>query len=84
MKTSSTAGCSGFHRMNLHRREAMRIGFCSALGLSMADLLKHEARATVEPGFFKEGKAKSIIHLHLPGGMAQQESWDPKPELVGW
>ncbi|WP_395741582.1 DUF1501 domain-containing protein [Prosthecobacter sp.] len=80
MNAPSTTGCSGFRQMNLRRREAMRIGFCSALGLSMADLLKHEARATVEPGFFKEGKAKSIIHLHLPGGMAQQESWDPKPE----
>ena len=66
--------------MNFQRREAMRIGVCSALGLSMADLLIHEARAIVEPGFFKEGKAKSIIHLNLPGGMSQQESWDPKPE----
>lgn len=80
MKPFTSAGCSGFRQMNFQRREAMRIGVCSALGLSMADLLKHEARATVEPGFFKEGKAKSIIHLNLPGGMSQQESWDPKPE----
>ena len=21
-----------------------------------------------------------MIQIHLPGGMAQQESWDPKPE----
>ena len=34
----------------------------------------------IEPGSVKEGRAKSVIHLHLPGGMAQQESWDPKPE----
>ncbi len=80
MKSSPSSGCLGFRQMNLQRREAMRIGFCGALGLSMAELLKHEARATVEPGFFKEGRAKSIIHLNLPGGMAQQESWDPKPE----
>jgi hypothetical protein len=80
MKSSPSGGCSSFRQMNLQRREAMRIGFCGALGLSMAELLKHEARATVEPGFFKEGRAKSIIHLNLPGGMAQQESWDPKPE----
>lgn len=58
----------------------MRIGFCGALGLGLSDLLQHEARAVVKPGFFKEGKAKSIIHLHLPGAMSQQESWDPKPE----
>jgi hypothetical protein len=80
MKSSPSGGCSSFRQMNLQRREAMRIGFCGALGLSMAELLKHEALATVEPGFFKEGRAKSIIHLNLPGGMAQQESWDPKPE----
>ena len=61
----------------------MRIGFCSALGLGMPDLLQHEARAAAVPGMFKEGKAKSVIHLHLPGGMSQQESWDPKPEAPG-
>jgi Protein of unknown function (DUF1501) len=79
-------GCAGFHQLNLNlnlqRRDAMRIGFCGALGLSLSDLLKHEARAAIEPGFFKEGKAKSVIHLHLPGGMSQQESWDPKPEAA--
>jgi len=64
----------------MKRRDAIRIGFCGALGLSMADLFRAQARAAVEPGFFKEGKAKSVIHLHLPGGMSQQESWDPKPE----
>jgi hypothetical protein len=28
---------------------------------------------------FLEAKAESVIHLYLPGGMAHQESWDPKP-----
>lgn len=28
---------------------------------------------------FIEAKAKSVIHIYLPGGMAHQESWDPKP-----
>lgn len=83
MNKSVPTGCSGFHRMQVSRREAIRIGFCAALGLSMSDLLRHEAKASVLPGAFKEGKAKSIIHLHLPGGMAQQESWDPKPEAPG-
>ncbi len=75
-----TLGCQGFRHFNLQRRDALRMGFCGALGISLSDLLQHEALATVEPGFFKEGKAKSIIHLNLPGGMSQQESWDPKPE----
>ncbi|MEL6898851.1 MAG: DUF1501 domain-containing protein, partial [Planctomycetota bacterium] len=28
---------------------------------------------------FVEAKAKSVIHIYLPGGMAHQESFDPKP-----
>lgn len=63
------------HRMN--RRTAMQIGFCSTLGLSMGDLL----RAEVKPGG-KPAAAKSVIHLQLPGGLAAQESWDPKPEAA--
>ncbi|HAV33630.1 MAG TPA: DUF1501 domain-containing protein, partial [Planctomycetaceae bacterium] len=27
----------------------------------------------------KEGSAKSVIFIFLPGGMAHQESFDPKP-----
>jgi hypothetical protein len=27
----------------------------------------------------KNAKAKSLIHVYLPGGMATQEAWDPKP-----
>jgi hypothetical protein len=37
-----------------------------------------EGRAD-ETGPSTFGKAKSIIHIFLPGGMAQQESFDPKP-----
>ena len=80
MKYTVQSGCSGFQQLQLRRRDAIRIGFCGALGLSLSDLLQHEARAMVEPGAFKEGRARSVIHLHLPGGISQQESWDPKPE----
>ena len=59
----------------MNRRSAMQIGFCGSLGLSMADLL----RAAESPAV-KAAPAKSVIHLQLPGGMASQESWDPKPE----
>jgi len=75
------------HRKDPHilldRREAIRAGFCAALGIGMPDILRHEARAAVQPGAFQEGKAKSVIHLHLPGGMSHQESFDPKPEAPG-
>ncbi|HEX4142944.1 MAG TPA: DUF1501 domain-containing protein [Pirellulales bacterium] len=72
-------GCPGFQQLRICRRSALQIGFCGALGLSLGDLLRGEARAAAEDSK-GEGPAKSIIHLHLPGGMAQQESWDPKPE----
>ncbi len=31
------------------------------------------------PAASKEGTAKSVIHIFLPGGMAHQETFDPKP-----
>jgi hypothetical protein len=27
----------------------------------------------------REGPAKSVIFIYLPGGSAHQETWDPKP-----
>jgi len=84
MNIIRNTGCSGFQKINeLGRRDLMRIGFCTALGLGIPDLLRHEARAAATLDTFKEGKAKSVIHLHLPGGMSHQESWDPKPEAPG-
>src|SRR5207244_1806145 len=35
------------------------------------------AEAKAMPG--KEAKAQSVIHIYLPGGMAHQDSFDPKP-----
>ncbi|MEM0969170.1 MAG: DUF1501 domain-containing protein [Verrucomicrobiota bacterium] len=67
--------CGGF----LQRREFMQVGFAGGLGLSLPELLKTEARAAAKDYPTREGVAKSIIHIYLPGGMAHQESWDPKP-----
>src|SRR4051794_20487856 len=57
------------------RRDVLCVGFAGALGLTLADLFRLQA---AEPRG-KEGKAKSLIHIYLPGGMAHQESFDPKP-----
>jgi len=66
------------------------VGF---LGLSLEGLLRNEARAVDSIGGrpSKEGKAKSLIHIFLPGGMAHQDTFDPKPLApvdyrgeVGW
>ncbi len=61
------------------RRDFLQVGFASGLGLTLPDLLKNEASAAAKFYESKEGVAKSIIHIYLNGGIAHQESWDPKP-----
>jgi hypothetical protein len=62
------------------RREFIRVGVVGSLGLTLGDMLALEARADLKHYVSKEGVAKSVIQIVLPGGMAHQESWDPKPE----
>ncbi len=61
------------------RRDFMQVGFAAGLGLTLPELLKTEARGAAKFYESKEGVAKSLIHIYLPGGMAHQETWDPKP-----
>ena len=63
----------------LSRRGVLRVGFLGGLGLSLADMLRFEALAEQKHYDSKEGTAKSVIFIFLPGGMAHQESFDPKP-----
>ena len=58
----------------MERRNFIQLGSLGVLGLTVEDILA--AEHTWSPS--KEGKAKNIIHIYLPGGMAHQESWDPK------
>lgn len=78
-------GCgSPDHWKPASRREFLYVGLLGGLGLTlgqyfgmrpaMAGDLTAEDLAPA-----KEGAAKSVIHIFLPGGMAAQESWDPKP-----
>lgn len=64
----------------LSRRSFLTVGAVGGMGLTLADLLSvREARADLKHYDFIEAKAKSCIHIYLPGGMAHQESFDPKP-----
>src|SRR5262245_5257668 len=56
------------------RRTFLQVGAVTGLGLTLDGVL----RAQPYP-VSKEGKAKSVIHIFLPGGSAHQDSWDPKP-----
>lgn len=70
-----TSHCSGF----LARREFLQVGLLGGLGLTLPELMKMEARAEAKAYATRDGVAKAVIHIYLPGGMAHQESWDPKP-----
>jgi hypothetical protein len=72
------SGCSGAVKCSFRasRREFLAVGALGALGVTLADLLAVEA---AQSDGIPAPKAKGIIHIFLPGGMAQQESFDPKP-----
>src|SRR5262245_50426631 len=65
----------------MSRREALRVGGASLLGLTLGDLLALKAKAAEGaatlggPGF---GRAKSVILLYLQGGPSHLDLWDPK------
>jgi uncharacterized protein (DUF1501 family) len=64
----------------LSRRGFLTVGALGTFGLTVADLLQvRTARAEQKHYDFLDAKADSVIHVFLPGGMAHQESWDPKP-----
>src|SRR5262249_25394139 len=69
----------GRHRMRtcqgVSRRALLQAGALSAVGLSMADLLRLRAAGLTAPG----GTAKSVLVLWLWGGPAPLDTWDPKP-----
>ncbi|QDT29325.1 hypothetical protein Enr10x_46770 [Gimesia panareensis] len=65
-------GCSDFRK--LPRREFLKAGGLGLTGLTLAELLRHEAHAG--PTARKE---HSVIILWMRGGPSQHETWDPKP-----
>ena len=61
------------------RRGFLQVGLLGGLGLTLPQFLKMEAKGAQKDYKTREGVAKSVIQIFLPGGMAHQESWDPKP-----
>ena len=61
------------------RREFLYVGMLGGLGLSLPGFLQQQAQAAQKFYETKQGPAKGIINIFLPGGMAHQESFDPKP-----
>ena len=62
------------------RRDFLHVGFVGGIGLTLTDFLRiKQARADQKFYQSKEGTAKSVIFIFMPGGMCQQETFDPKP-----
>ena len=58
----------------MNRRDFIALGTTGLVGASLVDVMAAKHPWSVS----KEGKAKNVINIFLPGGMAHQESWDPK------
>src|SRR5882757_10325854 len=74
--------CSGpVYPTAFGRRSFIQVGILGGVGLTLAGLLRAgEVRNAGGAPRKAEGKARSVIQIILPGGLASQESWDPKPE----
>ncbi|MCY2965608.1 MAG: DUF1501 domain-containing protein [Planctomycetota bacterium] len=62
------------------RREWLRVGGLSMLGLTLPQLLAAQAAPTAQPADGMFGRAKNVLYVWLQGGPPQHETWDPKPE----
>ncbi len=62
------------------RRGFLTVGALAGVGLTLSDFFRiQEARAEQKHYDNIAARAESVIHIYLPGGMAHQESFDPKP-----
>src|SRR5262245_61936314 len=73
----------------VNRREWLRVGGLSVLGLSLTELLAAQTASATESdptplgtglGGAMFGAAKNVIFLWLQGGPPQHETFDPKPD----
>jgi uncharacterized protein (DUF1501 family) len=68
----------GFPGRLFSRRGFLTVG-AAGFGLTLGDFLRMRAFAEQKNYGPIEAKADSVIHIFLPGGIAHQETFDPKP-----
>lgn len=61
------------------RREFFYVGLLGGLGLTLPQFLSNQATAATKTYGTHKAVAQGVIHIFLPGGLAHQESFDPKP-----
>src|SRR6516165_2795527 len=75
VRGDTRVGCADFRRtLRLSRRDFVKAGLLGTAGLSLAELLRHEARAD------GNGRRPSVILLWMRGGPSHIDMWDPKPD----
>jgi hypothetical protein len=67
-----------FGRGLFSRRGFLTVGACG-FGLTLGDFFRMKARADQKNFAPIAAKADSVIHIYMPGGLAHQETFDPKP-----
>jgi len=68
-------GCPAMHEsIALSRRGFVKAGVLGSAGLSLADLLRHEAHSS------QPVRQRSVIILWMRGGPSHIDMWDPKPD----
>jgi hypothetical protein len=74
---ANTVGCKEFRdQLRLSRRSFVKAGILGSTGLSLAELLRHEARANTP----ENTRRNSVIILWMRGGPSHIDMWDPKPD----
>ncbi|GIW80155.1 MAG: hypothetical protein KatS3mg105_1962 [Gemmatales bacterium] len=73
----SRVGCAEFRNdLRMSRRSFLQAGILGTAGLSLADVLRHEAQA----GSSAQRRRPSVILLWMRGGPSHIDMWDPKPD----
>ena len=76
MKKRNCRGCSGGH---FDRRDFLRVGCLSFLGISLTQYLQLKHVMAAAGVLDKKAKAQACILVWLGGGPSQVDTWDPKP-----
>ena len=66
----------------VNRRELIRVGGASLLGLNLPEFLSWKAQAAAAPAKAEQkvASAKQVLMIFLQGGPSHIDIWDPKPE----
>src|SRR5208282_5437097 len=66
-------------KSRLTRREFIQAGLAGAAGAALAPRARAEVAAAAQKSAAKlVAKADAVIHIWMPGGVAQSDTWDPK------